>query len=211
MQVSEQDLLKWDPRTMRFSERNFSVNHLLNCIDKKFQDFLIFTVTTLSKFNRSEIRDHIFENEEKIKVTVTDFVDEYYEKSVLYNSELNKGTVRNYKKSIKHLKNFLQFRQSSRLLLKDFGSGIAIEFKDYLLATFPGSNRIGMSEVSAACTIKKLKTIFSRAVDINIIDKNPFRVLKLRNRSARRERLRVHHMKKLLESLTGATSWPAYK
>jgi len=67
-EVSEHDLLKWDLMNMRFSGRNFFVNHLLNSIDKKFQDFVIINATSLSKLIRQKYVTIFLEMKKTVKL-----------------------------------------------------------------------------------------------------------------------------------------------
>ena len=207
LEVSEEDLLKWDPMTMRFSSRDFYANHVLNNLDQKFFDLRDSKQTSLSQFDPSQIRDHLLGKCEKNNITVMDFVDRYFEKAVRCSAELSLGTMRNYEKAIKHLRSFLNFRGSQKLQLKEFNNNVALEFKDYLLAAMPECNRKGMSQVSAYCYVKKLKTVFGRAVDEKIIDSNPLKIIKLKNRSPMRQRLTIHQVKRLCDLDT--THFPA--
>ncbi len=53
---------------MRFSGRNFFVNHLLNSIDKKFQDFVIINATSLSKLIRQKYVTIFLEMKKTVKL-----------------------------------------------------------------------------------------------------------------------------------------------
>lgn len=45
IELDEEEMSKWDPVTMRVRERNSSVNHMLNRLDQKYQDFLFIHIT----------------------------------------------------------------------------------------------------------------------------------------------------------------------
>jgi hypothetical protein len=59
VQVSDDDLLKWSPMNMRFSDRNNSVNRLLNSMDQKFDEFIILNASSLYHCNPRKIPDHV--------------------------------------------------------------------------------------------------------------------------------------------------------
>lgn len=57
IELSELDALKWDPIMMRLSERNSSVNHHLNRLEQKFQEFINTNATQMPKFNAAYIKN----------------------------------------------------------------------------------------------------------------------------------------------------------
>jgi integrase len=105
--------------------------------------------------------------------------------------------VRNYKKAINHLKAFLLHCKTEKLLLCQVNADFSREFMDYLLSTVPKYSKKAMTEVSAAYIIKKFRTIFDRAVDKKIIEKNYFKNIKLKTKSPRRERLNIEQVKSI--------------
>ena len=48
-----------------------------------------------------------------------------------------------------------------------------------------------MTEVSATGVIKKFHTIFTNAVDLEILKINPFKIVKIKTKSSHRERLTI--------------------
>jgi len=56
-----------------------------------------------------------------------------------------------------------------------------------------------MTEVSAATVIKKFGTIFSQAVDEELIKVNPFKKVKIKTKSPRRERLTIEQVEKICQ------------
>src|SRR5690606_17562982 len=80
----------------------------------------------------------------------------------------------------------------------------ASNFMSYLLSSDPANDRTGMTDVSAAGVIKKMRTIFTHAVELELISRNPFKQIKLKIRSPRKERLTIDQLKKLAKiNLTG--------
>ena len=111
--VPEKELVKWDPMSMRFSDRTFAANKILNVLDRRFEEFLIMNTTSLDKFQPRAILDYVLGKEvnKKKEVTVIDYMESYFTKTVQRNTELSPGTVRNYRKSINHFTSFLQVNQ----------------------------------------------------------------------------------------------------
>jgi hypothetical protein len=111
VEVSEMDFLKWDPINMRIVERNSPINHHLNKLDQKFQEFITINATELPKYNAVFIKDYILGNNISARKNVLKFVDDYFTNSVLNNVNRRPGTIKNYRRSINHLSNFLKFRK----------------------------------------------------------------------------------------------------
>jgi site-specific recombinase XerD len=197
MQFSTHEFQKWDPMTMRLRDRASTNNFVLNNLDQKFQEFLILNSTRLSLFTPRMILDHVMGKNHEQNITVLEFVDSVFEKSIKNNGSLSPGTVRNYKKAINHLKAFLLHCKTEKLLLCQVNADFSREFMDYLLSTVPKYSKKAMTEVSAAYIIKKFRTIFDRAVDKKIIEKNYFKNIKLKTKSPRRERLNIEQVKSI--------------
>jgi integrase len=130
---------------------------------------------------------------------VLDYVDKYYDKTIAPNAQMAEGTKRNYRKAFRHLKDFLLFRKSKNISLKDLNINVAYEFRDYLLGTHPNSSRTGMTEPSALDNIKRLRTVFDRAVDEELMKNNPLKKIKLKSRAPQRDRLDINQVKAIYQ------------
>jgi len=195
IELSENDLLKWDPITMRLVERNSPVNHHLNRLDQKFHEFITLNATELPKYSASFMKDYVLGNNISQQKTVLKFVDDYFENSVMQNVSRTAGTIKNYRRSINHLRNFLMLRKQENLTFEQLNYELAEDFKSYLVNSNPALNRVGMTEVSASGVIKKFRTIFGQAVDKEFLTKNPFKLVKIKTKSPRRERLTIQQVK----------------
>lgn len=193
-EVSETDLLKWDPMTMRLKDRSHHANHILNDMDQKFQQFLILNSSKLNRYTAKTLRDKLTGQDTGDNPVLINYVDDYFDKAVANNKERSLGTVRNYRKAINHLKAFLDFRHQKHILISDVNNKWVNEFKDFLTSDHPDLGRKGMAEVSASGNIKKFRTILDRAVSDNLIERNPFKSIKLKNRSPQRQRLSVNEV-----------------
>lgn len=199
IEMTPDELKKWDPSTMRFTDRNMSANALLNTLDKNFEDFCHHNGANLGEFNVKTIRNLVLGLDVKPNPLILHYIDKYYNKAIAPNAQMAEGTKRNYRKALKHLKDFLVFRKSKDAELKAINMSFAFDFRDYLLGTFPNCTRIGMKEPSALDNIKRLRTIFDRAVDEELLLANPFKKIKLKNRAAQRGRLDIHQIKKIYD------------
>lgn len=197
IEVTPEDLNKWDERTMRFADRDMSANYLLNTIDKNFEDFRHRHSTSLAEYNVKTIRNLILGLDAKPCPLIQNYIDQYYVKVIAHNSTLTEGTKKNYRKALKHLKEYLAFRRTKDASLKDINMAFAHGFCDYLLGSFPGCDRIGMKEPSALDNIKKMRTIFDRAVEEEILLANPFKKIKLKSRSGQRGRLDINQIRQI--------------
>jgi len=196
-EITESEIPKWDPRIMRMAERNSSVNHQLNRLEQKFSDFLILNANELPSYTASYMKDYVLGIGKAQLVTAIKFVDDYFENAVASNVSRTPGTIKNYRRAINHWTAFLSSRNQKSLLLDQLNYDIASDFKNYLVSSNPELKRVGMTEVSAAGIIKKFRTIFSQAVDKDLLKKNPFKLVKIRAKSPRRERLTIEQVGKI--------------
>lgn len=197
IEVLPEELKKWDERTMRFVDRDMSANALLNTIDKKFEDFRHHHSTSLAEYNVKTIRNLILGLDLKPTPLILTYVEKYYNNAIASNTQITEGTKKNYRKALKHLKEFMVFKKIQDASLKDITMTFAHGFCDYLLGSFPDCDHKGMKEPSALDNIKKMRTIFDRAVDEELILNNPFKKIKLKSKSGQRGRLDINQVRQL--------------
>jgi integrase-like protein len=199
-EISPEDEFLWNPVAMRFSDRDSLINQQLNNLEMEFRKFMILNETKLSEFSAKEIRDKILGiKRDRKNITVVDFISSYYDNIISPNQSLTKGSKKNYKKSINHLNKFMVFKNAKNIFVKDIDNHFANSFKDYLIADHDKILKKAMTEVSASANIVKLRTIFDRAVNENLLTKNPFKSLKLKTRSPHRARLNTVQLKQILD------------
>ena len=196
--VVQNEVLKWDMRTMRFVGKNNPINSMITEIENEFNNFLLLNRKNLSQFSASEIRNYLVGNtstEISNGITVVEYINAYFENTILPKRELRLGSKKNYKKAINHLKKYLHFIKKEKLTLKEFNNKTAIEFMEYLQNNYSALNKTGMAVASASGNIKKLITIFNKAIDEEIITKNPFKSIKLNHKSQAKPKLSIHLVK----------------
>ncbi|MBK8606858.1 MAG: site-specific integrase [Chitinophagaceae bacterium] len=211
-EISEKEVSKWDPMTMRIMERNSPINHYLNRLDQKFGDFIILHSNDISTYTALAIKNYVMGINATDKMTAMKFVDDYFNNAVLNNVDRTQGTIKNYRRSINHFRNFLKSCQKQDLLLENLNFEIAADFKNYLVNSNTVLNRVGMTEVSAAGVIKKFRTIFTDAADKDLLKRNPFKLVKIKTKSPRRERLSIEQIEKIY--FLDTTNWqylPIYR
>jgi integrase len=214
-EVSETDLQKWDPITMRFIDRSHLANHILNGLDQKFTQFVTINYDRLRQFSARDILTEILGEPKTAESGIIMYCDSYFVETILSNTNLSTGTKKIYKKAINHLKQFLKLRGTEKLEISALSNSLALEFKDYLLKDIrisPTKLKIGMTEPSAAVIVKKFRTIFDRAILEGKLEKNPFKIVKLKHRSPRRGRLSIDEVKRLAElDLTNFEAQKVYR
>lgn len=204
--INENELQRWDPITMRIMERNSSINHYLNSFENRFTELLILN-PTLQNQTAASIRNFLIGvNKEKKKMLLMRFVDDYFEKAVMNNVNRTPGTIKNYRRAINHLRAFIIQQKKLEMLLEEIDFEFASDFKNYLITTNPSLQRVGMTEVSASSVIKKFRTIFTQAVDEDLLKRNPFKKVKIKTKSPKRERLTIEQVKKI--STLNLSPWP---
>lgn len=87
-------------------------------------------------------------------------MEKTFEKVMIPRYEMSPGTIRNKRKSLRHLKAFLIEQKKIDVGLYSFGDKESIEFKQYLLER-SGVDRKGMKHVSAKSIVKVLRSIYN--------------------------------------------------
>lgn len=198
-ELTREQIIRWDPMTMRVGEKNSLINQQLNRIEQKFHEFIALNSTVLYNYDALQIKNIILGKGSQSQKTVLGFAEEYYNNNVINNVDRMPGTVKNYRRSLNHLINYLKFRKQENLSFNELNYEFAEAFKNYLINTNIDLNRIGMTEVSASGIIKKFRTIFSEAVEKELLSKNPFKQLKIKTKSPKRERLTIQQLKQLIK------------
>lgn len=132
IQVVEDLLIKWDPMTMRFSDRTMLANKLLNTLDQRFEEYVFMNATILYSQSPRKILDYVMGKPENNQLIVIEFIDNYFSSSVQSSIELAAGTIRNYRKSINHLKRFLTVINKSNISFDELNNGFVADFMQYL-------------------------------------------------------------------------------
>jgi integrase len=188
-EITDNELFKWNPFVMRLDIKDSQLNSKLNTITKTYDDFKIIYGSTLHLYDAKKIRDMLVGNGSTKDQKIYEYAKSYYVTAVSANNGLSGGTRKNYIKALKHLEKFIRIKNYDVWTFSALNNQFAVEFWDYLLSNYPDHKKKGMSEVSASGIVKKFRTIFDRAVNENLITKNPFRIIRLKTKSAFRQKL----------------------
>jgi site-specific recombinase XerD len=196
--ISNIEYRKWDPRTFRFIDKTIEANKEITRIEGIFNEWAIDNRKKYSEFTAVNIRDFLLERnplQETKTLAVLEYIENYYTKTILPNSNLEKGTKKNYKKAFNHFKKYLAVIDKEKISIVDFNHKLAISFLEYLMNN--RGEKKGMSHASATSNIKKLITVFERALNEELIRTNPFKNLKLTNKCGTRAKLSIHQINQI--------------
>jgi integrase len=191
--LTDKEVSQWNPILMRVDLADCHANKLLNKLDIKIEELKVKYYPDFSQLSPVQIKNELL-NLDKAKYSpkemlVLNYINKYFQEIVLPNSSFVKGTKKNYKKSMNHFSEFLTFYKLENIRLKDFSVKHALQFKDYLLNEITPINKSSMLEASAASIAKTLKVIFNRAVDEDILEKNPFKKVRFKFQHQQKPRL----------------------
>ena len=200
--IQEEDCRFWNEITQRIDKKNNDVNKKLEEIINEFEGLPYIYKEGYKSFTPKDVKEKILKLEKTDNVntmTALRYVENHYKNVVMSDKEMSDGTKRNYRKAINHFTKYLTFVKNSDCLLIGVNQALALDFFDYLKKDVPKINKQSMQSVSASCIIIKLKVIFGRAEDDEIIRKNPFKKIKLTTESPKRAELNISEVKKLVD------------
>jgi integrase len=201
--VDEVELKYWNDITQRSEFPGTKVNRVLEDLMYEFESLPYRFKEEYPEFSPQQIKDKVLKTENFNTdrfCKVLDYVDNYYHTVVIPNQHIVLGTKNNYKKSIRHFRNYMNYSKNNKCLMNGLNTVIALGFYDYLCQEIPTIGKRSIQKVSAASVIEKIKHIFERAVDTELIRNNPFKKIKLDKRSPKRDELNLSEIK-LLETL----------
>ncbi|SFZ93533.1 Site-specific recombinase XerD [Flaviramulus basaltis] len=198
--ISCKDIKNWDEDMQRFSSKQKHLlehNILLNKIQNEFHNYLRTHITKMAEVRPHQITDYLLSREKNENITVIDAANQFYDKVIFPDVDKAPGTKRNYKKSINHLCNFLEYKKLDCLGVKDFKKLHVSMFIDYLKTPFPKQDKIGMNNQSVNSIVKNVKPIFSKLLFEERITTNPFIGVKVPFKKADKPRLSNEHFIKI--------------
>ena len=193
--IKSDDLKLWNDNFMRMTGKYPNLNSYLNKLQSKWDQYSLennFTPLTSLENIVAIITER---KSEAALTTVFCFVDEYMTTQIELRNDITEGTKKNYRKAVKHFKAFLKQEKLTGLLLTEFKYTHAKGFRLYM-----GSSDVNNSAVSASSNIRRIKTIFSEAIRMERIAKNPFSDIKLVQKSAiNTPALTINQVKQILD------------
>lgn len=204
--LSEKDLQKWNPIAQRIDEKHSDINDYLNGIAARRKLIDLDKLLKGENFTPTEVVNRLLGIEElKMEVTVMSYVKRHLREDI-ENSTKGGGTKDNYRNAINQFLIFLQLKGWDNLPIEKFKFAHANAFKKFLETPFEllpslgicpekcnqlyaanqlGSNpkrkslKIENSVVSSSTKIKNIRPIFEKAINEDLIYKNPFKAIKL--------------------------------
>jgi integrase len=171
--VSEKSLKYWHQPTQQFSKEIGEWNNDIAEIKEAFRE-ITRNKSKCRSLSAKQIKDYLMEDTPTINRTLIQEVELYYENNIYGQKEYARGTIKNKRKAINHLRAYLIASGMDSVSLDDFGKQQVQWFIAYLLQGDSKTNFKGMKRVSAAAIHKELKTVFNGLVDMNIMDRSPF-------------------------------------
>ncbi len=189
-------LSEWDEVTMRVKKKT-PINSALNEIEHDINEAYNFLKYHNKPLTISALRKQL-RGEKTVKLRLTDFVDDYFEVHVEGNSEYASATKKTYSSTITHLKKFLETTDTKRMLIAEADIDFIKEFDDYLINRSITEKK-GLRKNSANKYHTNMKAILYKAVDKNLLEKNPYKDFKFKSEPGRLTYLTSNELKKLEE------------
>ena len=204
--LTEKDLFKWNPFIQRLDAKDSDVNDYLNSIVARRKLIDLEKVVNDEKLSKDEIIDKLLGGYEQIKVTTIYDYSKRYLRDEVENSYKEEGTKKNYRNAINQFCIFLELKKWKNLSITDFKHEQANTFKKFLETPLDSLHLLGIDKIecnrlynenlvgnkiikkkqktqnsicSSSTKIKNLKPIFEKAIDEDIIHKNPFKKIKV--------------------------------
>ena len=153
----------------KINELNYEFNKYLKQSD--FYDFIDLNTFLNKFFQKGKLTTEL---------KFVEYLNEYYNNTILKDSTKKEGTKKNYRTVVGHLLKFIQFKKYDNLPLCKFQSSVAREFKNYLISIDLLNKFKPLSANSANGIIKKCRYIFKDALIDNKIPSNPFQDISIK-------------------------------
>ncbi|MFN8321239.1 MAG: site-specific integrase [Chitinophagales bacterium] len=189
-------LSDWDQTTMRVKNKT-PVNSVLNEIEHDINEAYSFLKYHNKPLTISALRRQL-RGDKTVRLRLTDFVDDYFEVHVRNNSEYACATKQTYSSTINHLNKFLEVNGRKRMLVAEADSEFIKEFDEYLINRSVTEKK-GLRKNSANKYHTKMKTILYKAVDTNLLEKNPYKDVKFKSEPGQLTYLTSNELKRLEE------------
>lgn len=196
LDLTSTELPLWDEMLMRVRTKDSTLNNYIHVVEQRFAAYNIENNYQL-RHPLKHLLDTILGREEILvnKITTHSFCKSYIEKNVNLSNEITKGTKTNYNKAFKHFSNFLSSHKLMDCSIGDFKYNHAVDFKLYM-----GSPEVHNCPVSTSSNIRRIKTMFYEAINLDLIVKNPFDKIKMVYRSKEKTPcLTINQVKQIIE------------
>lgn len=202
--LTEKDVKIWNNITQRIDARDSDINDYLNSIIARRKLIDLEILTKDIHLSNNQLIDKLLGRVENQKiVTIYEYTKRYLREEI-ENSYKKIGTKKNYRNAIKQFCIFLELKNWTTLPFSEFKYDKATLFKKFLETPLEQLDLLGIekerciqlykreqrqasrfetkkqnSVVSSSTKIKNIKPIFEKAIDEDIISKNPFDKIRL--------------------------------
>ena len=130
--LSEKDLLRWNPFIQRLETKDSDVNDYLNSIVARRKLIDLENITNGKQFSSKEIIEKLIGSYENTKETTIYEYAKRYLRDEVENSYKKEGTKKNYRNAINQFCIFLELKGWRNLAIEDFKFEQANAFKKFL-------------------------------------------------------------------------------
>lgn len=200
--ISGKDLQYWNSDLQRFNSKLSKLveyNLLLNEIQNEFHNYTRINLTKMGLLTAKDIRDHLLSREYKEIKTVSQVAEEFFIDVIQSDIEKAHGTKKNYRKSINHFQQFLNYKKIHNLPVIDFKRKHASMFVDYLKSTIVKIDKIGLNNQTTNSVVKNVKPVFKKLYFEEVIPINPFDGIIVPFNKAVKPRLTNEHYNNILD------------
>ena len=103
-----------------------------------------------------------------------DYYDSYVNDCRKRPNEYGAGVIGHYQKTRRHLINYMHEKEVSEILLKELSRNFIVGFEQYLLSVNIEGKDHAMNRNTACTYLKKIKAVVNKALQMDLLDKNPF-------------------------------------
>lgn len=154
-ELTYKEFRMWNSGTMRLDFKDAPLNIYLNNLEARFEYFTS-DESSLAGQTAATIRDYVIEGipAKAKRMTLIQFVKEYYQEAVVNNVNCAQGTVKNYRRAVNHLRNYLSHTNRETMMLEELNFKFASDFKNYLVSNNPMINKIGRQKYRLQQSLK---------------------------------------------------------
>ena len=196
--VNINSLSDWNQMFMKFPEEIESdANRIITKFQQIFNDIVFQHAHVLDQLNVKSLKGYVFGIKEDKLIDVKFYLRNYFHENIEKGTSITIGTKKNYIKAINHFERFLKFVKKEDLQLSLVHNSIGSEFYDYLKKSYPQYDKKPLTDASASGNVIRIKHLFDKALEKNLIKSNPFGGLKLNTRCPKRGKLNTIEVQSL--------------
>jgi site-specific recombinase XerD len=163
---------RWNVHKGRVKGNNDSANTLnrsIEVFEQKLKEIYTKFIEKEIIVNANSIKSALFKTEEKQRHLIDHFKFHYEQMKREINLNYSKGTVKNWKVTLGHLKTFLQNQyQATDITFKELNKQFIIDFEIFAKRNWNCGNNAAMKH------IQRIRKVVNDALEKTWIDKDPF-------------------------------------